>query len=54
MIATVAFHGRMEDPEKAKQESEQETDQHWGAFHEDGTLMAIADTYGVSAAIIPQ
>ena len=40
MIATVAFHGRMEDPEKAKQESEQETDQHWGAFHEDGTLMA--------------
>jgi len=40
MIATVAFHGRMEDPEKAKQESEQETDQHWGAFHDDGTLMA--------------
>lgn len=40
MIFTVAFHQRMEDPEKARQESEKETDQHWGAFHEDGTLMA--------------
>ena len=40
LIATVAFHQRMEDPEKAKQESEKETSQHWGAFHEDGTLMA--------------
>ena len=40
MIATVAFHQRMEDPEKAKQESEKETCQQWGAFHEDGTLMA--------------
>lgn len=40
LIATVAFHMRMEDPEKAKQESEQETYQHWGAFREDGTLMA--------------
>lgn len=40
LIATVAFHDRMEDPEKTKQESEKETDQHWGAFHEDGTLMA--------------
>lgn len=40
MIATVAFHGRMEDPEKAREESDQETLQHWGAFHEDGTLIA--------------
>ena len=40
LIATVAFHGRMEDPEKEKTESEQETYQHWGAFDEDGTLMA--------------
>ena len=40
LIATVCFHGRMEDPEKARQESEQETDQHWGAFHGDGTLTA--------------
>ena len=40
MIATVAFHGRMEDPEKTRQESEKETQQHWGAFREDGTLMA--------------
>ena len=39
LIATVAFHMRMEDPEKAKQESVQET-HHWGAFREDGTLMA--------------
>ena len=40
LIATVAFHMQMEDPEKARQESEKETDQHWGAFHDDGTLMA--------------
>ena len=40
LIATVAFHGRLEDPEKAKLECEKETDQHWGAFHEDGTLTA--------------
>lgn len=40
LIATVAFHMRMEDPEKARQESVQETHQHWGAFHENGTLMA--------------
>ena len=40
VIATVAFHGRMEDPEKERRESEQETLQHWGAFQEDGTLMA--------------
>ena len=40
LIATVCFHQRMEDPEKARQESEKETDQQWGAFHEDGTLMA--------------
>lgn len=40
LIATVCFHQRMEDPEKAKQESEKETDQQWGAFHEDGALMA--------------
>ena len=40
LIATVAFHGRMEDPEKSKQEAGRETDQHWGAFDDDGTLMA--------------
>ena len=40
LIATVAFHMRMEDPEKAKLESMQETHQHWGAFNDDGTLMA--------------
>ncbi len=40
LIATVAFHMRMEDPEKAREESVRETCQHWGAFHEDGTLTA--------------
>ena len=40
LIATVAFHMRMEDPEKARAESEKENLQHWGAFGEDGTLMA--------------
>ena len=40
LIATVAFHMRMEDPQKAKEESEQESSQHWGAFDERGTLMA--------------
>lgn len=39
-IATLAFHGRMEDPEKARKECEQETTPYWGAFHENGTLMA--------------
>ncbi len=40
LIATVAFHGRLEDPETARQEAVKETHQHWGAFREDGTLMA--------------
>ncbi len=40
LIAAVAFHQRLEDPEKARLESEKETEQHWGAFHDDGTLMA--------------
>ena len=40
LIAAVAFHQRLDDPEKARLESEKETEQHWGAFHEDGTLMA--------------
>ena len=40
LISTVAFHMRMEDPDKAREESAQETIQDWGAFHEDGTLMA--------------
>ena len=40
LIATVAFHMRMEDPEKSRQESVLENHQHWGAFREDGTLMA--------------
>ena len=40
MIAAVAFHQRLDDLEKAKQKIVTETVQQWGAFHEDGTLMA--------------
>ena len=40
LISTLAFHGRMEDPEKARAESGPESDPHWGAFDDDGTLMA--------------
>lgn len=40
LIATVSFHMRIDDPQIVKAESEQETYQHWGAFDEDGTLMA--------------
>ena len=40
LISTVAFHSRIEDPEKARQESEKDTSQDWGAFDDDGALMA--------------
>ena len=40
LIAAVAFHMRMEDPAKAREESEKETDQHWGAFNDDGAMTA--------------
>ena len=45
LIAAVAFHQRMEDPEKERLESERETDRHWGAFLEDGTLAAHIGKY---------
>ena len=40
MISTVAFHQRMEDPEKKREECEQETVEDWGAFTDDGKMMA--------------
>ena len=40
LIHTVCFHGRMEDPEKSRETSEKQTVESWGAFAEDGTMMA--------------
>ena len=40
VISCVAFHARMEDPQKMREESEKKTNEDWGAFAEDGTLMA--------------
>ena len=40
MIAALAFHQRVEDPEKARRESEEDPVEDWGAFDTDGRLMA--------------
>lgn len=40
LISCVAFHMRMEDPEKAREESEKLRTEDWGAFDERGKLMA--------------
>lgn len=40
LISTFAFHMKLEDPEKARQESEEDPVEDWGAFDEDGRLMA--------------
>ncbi len=40
LISTVAFHMRMEDPEKSREKSMQETVEDWGAFAGDGRIMA--------------
>ena len=40
LISVVAFHMRMEDPEKHREKSEQSTTEDWGAFSEDGKIMA--------------
>ena len=40
LISYVAFHMRMEDPEKVKEESKKLTIEDWGAFSEDGRIMA--------------
>ena len=40
LIAALAFHQRMEDPEKERRESEADPAEDWGAFDQDGRLMA--------------
>ncbi len=40
LISTVAFHMRMEDPGKSREESLQDTKEDWGAFAGDGRMMA--------------
>ena len=40
MVSHVAFHLRMEDPEKSREESRKETVEDWGAFADDGRMMA--------------
>ena len=40
LISTVAFHMKMEDPEKNREESLKSQDEDWGAFSEDGKVMA--------------
>ena len=40
LISTVAFHMRMEDPEKNREDSLKETVEDWGAFAGDGSMMA--------------
>ena len=40
MISAIAFHQRMEDPEKKREEWAQETTEDWGAFTDDGKMMA--------------
>lgn len=40
LISTVAFHMKMEDPEKVREDSLKETVEDWGAFSEDGKMMA--------------
>ena len=40
MISYVAFHMRMEDPEKAREESKTLEQEDWGAFSGDGKIMA--------------
>ena len=40
LISTVAFHMKMEDPDKNREESKKSLDEDWGAFSEDGTIMA--------------
>ena len=40
LISTVAFHMRMEDPAKSREESLKETVEDWGAFSGDGKMMA--------------
>ena len=40
LISTTCFHGRISDEEAARKKCESKTDEDWGAFSGDGTLMA--------------
>ena len=40
LISTVAFHMHMDDPKKNREESLKSQDEDWGAFSEDGKIMA--------------
>lgn len=40
VISTVCFHGMIKDPEKEKQTALEDTREDWGAFSDDGALMA--------------
>ena len=40
LVSYVAFHMRMEDPEKAREESKKLETEDWGAFSDDGKIMA--------------
>ena len=40
LVSYVAFHMRMEDPEKVKEDSKKLTIEDWGAFSDDGKIMA--------------
>ena len=40
MISIVAFHMRLEDPEKRREESRKRTEEDGGAFSDDGKIMA--------------
>ena len=40
LISTIAFHMRMEDPDKAREESLKDTKEDWGAFTDGGKIAA--------------
>ena len=48
-ISAIAFHGRIDDPDKARLESERETVEDWGAFTENGKLMAHVANHAFQA-----
>ena len=45
LISYVSFHMRMEDPEKAREESLKLSGEDWGAFSDDGRIMARMINY---------
>ena len=40
LISTVAFHGKIDDLEKKREETRRETVEDWGAFSDEGKMMA--------------